>query len=62
MVAQKAYVFAQQRPDTGKVGYIDSDRGLSSIPEHVGCVVDVGEVVNFGQDGSDDLFIVSVGT
>jgi hypothetical protein len=48
-------VFAKKRPDAGEVGDVDSDRGFAGVPEHVGCCIDVGEVVDFCKNCGDDL-------
>ena len=55
MVAQETYVLAQKRPDAGQIGDVDGDAGFAGVPEHVGCRVDVGEIVNFCEDRGDDL-------
>lgn len=48
-------MFAHQWPDTGEVGDVDGDGGFSCVPEHVGSIVYVGQVVDLCKDGGDDL-------
>lgn len=55
MVAEEADMFAQQGPDAGEVRDIDGDGGFAGVPEHVSCCIDVGEIVDFCEDGGDDL-------
>lgn len=48
MVAKKANMFAEERPNTGEVCNIHSDGCFTRVPQHVGSAVNVGEVVDFG--------------
>jgi hypothetical protein len=55
MGSEEADFFAEERPDAGEVGDVNSDGAFARVPEHVGCVVHVFEVKIFGKDRSNDL-------
>jgi hypothetical protein len=38
-----------------EVGDVDGNGGFARVPLHVRGRVDIGEIVDFGKDGGDDL-------
>lgn len=53
-LAQAGEPLPQQRPDHRQVADVDGHAGLADVPEHVGGVVDVGEVEDLGHERGED--------